>query len=71
MTHYVLVCVIATREIIHLYTDVDYSNRWYAIDTNTYDADYDYEAGSHVSKSPEGHGDSQFEAATDLLEQLS
>jgi len=43
---------------------------WSAIDSNTYDADFDYESGCFTSKSPQGTGATEFEAINDLLDQI-
>ena len=43
---------------------------WSAYDSNTYDADYDYETGRFVSTSPLGHGPTELDAILDLLEQM-
>jgi hypothetical protein len=43
---------------------------WSAIDSDTYDADFDYELGQYVSKCLMGHGATEAEAIADLLEQI-
>jgi hypothetical protein len=43
---------------------------WSAVDSDTYDADYDYELGQHVSKCPVGRGATEIEAIRDLLDQM-
>lgn len=65
-----LVCLIATREVIHLSTNVQWSNTWTAIDENTYDADYDYAAQCYVSSSPCGNGSVEQEAIDDLFDEI-
>lgn len=43
---------------------------WSAIDSDTFDADYDYESGQYVTKCPIGHGATEAEAIQDLLDQI-
>jgi hypothetical protein len=68
--------LLATREVIDLHTSFDYPPipfrgfDWSAIDSNIYDADYDYERGSYVSNCAHGHGATEQEAIEDLLDQL-
>jgi hypothetical protein len=68
--------LVATREEIELITTFVYppipirSMDWSAIDGNTYDADYDYEAGCYVSHSPHGTGPTELAAINDLFDQL-
>lgn len=68
--------VLATREEIELNTSFVYpaipfrSYDWSAIDSNTYDCDYDYNAECWVSKCPQGCGETEIEAINDLLEQI-
>ena len=73
-----LVTILATHETINLSTSFDYppipcrSQDWSAIDYGSYDASYEGEdeSGSHWTCSPSGHGATEAEAITDLLEQL-
>ncbi|MGB7023884.1 MAG: hypothetical protein WBD73_08815 [Candidatus Acidiferrales bacterium] len=71
-----LVSIVYSREVIQLSTTFDYppipvrNFDWSAIDANTYDADYDYEAGRYTSKSPHGTGASELDAINDLLDQI-
>lgn len=68
--------IIATRKEIELNTSFDYppipfrGHDWSAIDSNTFDADYDYNAECYVSKCPQGSGETEIEAINDLLEQI-
>lgn len=70
------VCLLATKEVIHLSTTFVYppipsrANDWSAIDANTFDADYDYEAECYVTRCPQGAGATEAEAIRDLFDQL-
>lgn len=43
---------------------------WSAIDSDTYDCDWQGEETGYVSNSPIGHGESEAEAIRDLLDQI-
>ena len=40
---------------------------WSCVDDNTFDADFDYEAGHYVSNCPVGHGVTEFDAVVDFV----
>lgn len=69
-----LLSLVATKQVIHLDTEFVYppvpwrGDDWSAIDSNTFDADWNGE--SYVSSCPIGHGETEAEAIQDLLEQL-
>jgi hypothetical protein len=68
-----LVCLISTREVIHLATEFVYppipsrSMDWSAVDDNTYDASFD---GDHWSQGAHGTGATELEAIDALFDQL-
>jgi hypothetical protein len=69
-----LASVVATRQEIHLSTTFVYppipvrDYDWSAIDSNTYDCDWDGE--QYVSRCPQGSGRTEAEAIADLFEQI-
>jgi hypothetical protein len=73
-----LVCLISTREVIHLSTTFVYppipvrTMDWSAIDENTYDASYEGEdeSGEHWSQGPHGTGTTEQEAIDVLFDQI-
>ena len=69
------VSILATRQLIDLATSFDYppmptrSMDWSAINSRTFDADWDGER--YVTRCPIGRGETEAEAIADLLEQLA
>jgi hypothetical protein len=43
---------------------------WSCLDSDTFDADFDYEAGHFTTKCPVGHGATEEEAVFDFVMQL-
>ena len=67
---------IPTRDVISLKTIFNYppiptrNFDWYAIDDNSFDADYDYESGRYITNCPHGSGATEQEAIDDLFDQM-
>ena len=68
--------ILATRQTIALHTTfvnppIPIRNLdWFACDDNTYDAEYDYDAGQYVSRCPSGQGATEIEAINTLLDRM-
>ena len=71
-----LLSIVMNRKQMELSTEFVYppipcrNSDWSAIDSNTFDADYDCESGSFVTRCPIGRGATESEAIEDLLDQM-